>query len=987
MRMRNLLSLLLTLLIASATFAQSAKVKGRVMDGSGSVMPGVQVKLYQADKVVSEGVTSGTGEFEINANPGDYKLEIAAPDFNTYAEMVKVTPEMTPLAVTMELAVIAQNVEVTETRNEISIDSDSSLSTTVLGRDFIDALPDDEDDLAAYLQQIAGTRGGAGGGASFIIDGFTGGRIPPKDQIQEIRISNSPFSAEFSGIGYGRTEIITRAGTGDFRGQMNFQFRDESLNARNPFVVHQDGTEAKRTPSQSRNFNTNFSGPIIRNKLSLNLQARHNDNENSNVIRAQTLDSQGNFVTLSDPYVSPNRNRGANARTQLAINKNNTLYTNFNYQKQENRNQGLNEFTLLSRASDRFSHSSDFQIRETSILNSKMVHETRFQFSRDTNQQTPRTIGVAIDVPQFSSGGGQNKSSSNNKESEFGNLLMYSGSKWTFKAGSQGVVRRNHSLSENNFIGTWRFSSLADYKCASGLGCDPGASGIPLQFTRTSGDPRLDSSQFEIATFVQTDYKVSKTFNLSFGARYEDQTNISDHNNIDPRMGFAYQIGKSTAVRGGVGTFHQRFGQNNYEQLLRFDGTRQLQIIARFPQTYPNIPADAALPPSSLRTRSSNLVNPYNVNASLSLEQAIWRGLGVTFSWDGERGIHLYRSRNINAPLPDAPLDFNGNKLGPDGTTRLTYLLESTGQSKSNNFTVGMRDQLRGKIQAQIFGSYTLGYTKNNTDGAFSLPVNSYDTSTEWGRSPQDTRHRFNTGMQIRLPWGVSTTTQVNWSSSRPYNITTGGDCNADNSINDRPTDAALALYKNDLSAWYASGADPRTFSTFIKPASAYCAIPGTIIARNSGKGPGQFNVQMNFQKTIRLKSPESAPANRAGNGAALNGVNNYVEPQRGGGGFPGGGGGGDFGGGQRGGGDRGGDFAGGQRGNRGNFPNGGNRGQNQNFNQNNGKTVTFNVQIQNLLNNTQLNGYSGTMSSTFFGRASTARNPRQVEAGLRFNF
>src|SRR5262249_55472978 len=235
MRMRNLLSFLFTLLLVSASFAQSAKVKGRVMDSTGSVMPGVQIKLYQGDKVVSEGLTSGTGDFEVAANPGDYKLEISAPDFNTYTEMVRVTPDMGPLAVTLQLAIIAQNVEVTETRNEISIDSDSSLSTTVLRRDFIDALPDDEDDLANYLQQIAGTRGGAGAQASFVIDGFTGGRIPPKDQIQEIRISNSPFSAEFSGIGYGRTEIITRAGTGDFRGQMNFQFRDESLNGRNPF--------------------------------------------------------------------------------------------------------------------------------------------------------------------------------------------------------------------------------------------------------------------------------------------------------------------------------------------------------------------------------------------------------------------------------------------------------------------------------------------------------------------------------------------------------------------------------------------------------------------------------------------------------------------------------------------------------------------------------------------------------------------------------
>jgi len=95
---------------------------------------------------------------------------------------------------------------------EISIDPDSSLQTTVLDKDFIDALPDNEDELTQYLTDIAGSRGGAGNNATFVIDGFTGGRIPPKDQIQEIRISNNPFSTEFSGIGYGRTEIINCIG-------------------------------------------------------------------------------------------------------------------------------------------------------------------------------------------------------------------------------------------------------------------------------------------------------------------------------------------------------------------------------------------------------------------------------------------------------------------------------------------------------------------------------------------------------------------------------------------------------------------------------------------------------------------------------------------------------------------------------------------------------------------------------------------------------
>jgi hypothetical protein len=521
--------------------------------------------------------------------------------------------------------------------------------------------------------------------------------------------------------------------------------------------------------------------------------------------------------------------------------------------------------------------------------------------------------------------------------------------------------------------------------CVTGFGCDPTASKTPLQFTQTSGDPNLDVNQFEFAAFVQNDFKVNNKFNLSFGARYEAQTNINDHNNLDPRMGFAYQLGKQTAIRGGVGIFHDRFSEPNVEQLIRLDGSRQSQIVVNNPTTFPIIPVGSALPPGSLRTRSGDLATPYNLNESISLEQALFKGLGVTFSWDGQRGIHLYRSRNLNAPLPDAPLqyvyDTLGNvissyKLGPDGTKRNVYQLESTGLSKSNNFTIGMRDQIRSsKIQAQIFGSYTLGYTNNDTDGAFSLPVNSYDMHSEWGRSPQDTRHRFNTGMQIRWPWSITTTTQVNWNSSRPFNLTTGKDDNYDNTINDRPTYATLCQ---------------SPLLTLLKGID--CSSPSSqIISRNLGIGPGQFSVQTSLQKTWRLKGAERSPTNRAGNGG-LNGVNNFAEPQRGGGGggfpgggFPGGGGGGDFGG-QRGNG--GGDFGGQRGGNRGNFPNGGNnRGQNGNFNQTTGPTVTFQMQVQNLLNNTQLNNFSGTMTSPYFGRASNARNARQVEVGLRFNF
>jgi hypothetical protein len=968
MQMRKLIIVGLILLTASVGLAQSAKLKGKVLDSSGLIMPGVAVKVYQGTNVVKEGTTTATGDFEFAVNPGDYTLEVSADDFETHKEAVKATANFAPLTISMTLAVLATNVDVVEDAGAVSLDADSSLSTTTLKGDTLTELPDDEDELAAYLEQIAGSRGGSergGGSGGFVIDGFSGGRLPPKDQIQEIRINNNPYSTEFGGIGFGRIEIVTRAGTGNFNGNMQFNFKDESLDARNP-------NQFTRPPYQTRNFNTNYGGPIIKNKLTMNFRANNNENENAGGINAHLADGS----IFNQSYTSPNVNRGFNTRAQYALTRNNTLNLNYNYNSGSRKNQIGNEFTLPERASDSKNSNYELQVRETAIFNPKLVHEVRFEAQHSTNSTTPRTNAITINVLEaFNSGGGQNRSSGDNWNYEFGNLLMYSTPKLTSKTGIQINAVRNHSESFNNYRGMYQFPSLTAYLL-----------GQPTQFTQTTGNPILDSRQTEFGSFWQNDWKISPRFSFYGGVRYQAQTNLKDYNNIDPRVGFAIGLTKTASIRGGAGIFHQTFGINNVETLLRRDGTRQLNLIVTSPffdsawivdPSLIAVPTAVATAPSSISVRSEDLATPYNINTSIALEKSWSPVFGTTFAWDTTRGVHLLRSRNINAPFPGTALpedlqnrlnsrDADIKAAAVDEVNQLRPMypyvanvnqLESTGRSRSNNFNIGFRANVPRAWSLFVFGSYGLGFNKSDTDGAFSTPVNSYNLADEWSRSQNDTRHRFNTGVNLRIPshlqpgffgrlWNYSMGNtfmmiNMNATSARPYNITTGKDNNGDTTTNDRPAG----------------------------------------LSRNAGIGPSNYNVNLNFNKQFTLKKESSGGGSVA---AASPYMASFAEPQRGGGGPGGPGGGGQRGPGPGGGGPRGGGVLGG----------GGGRGPGGRGQQPN-KTVTFSANINNVLNHTQPQNFSGVLGSndinlplnSSFGRPTRFANGRSINLGLRFNF
>src|SRR5207253_4621293 len=102
----------------------------------------------------------------------------------------------------LKIASTAQQVTVQDAAvPAVTADPANNASALVLRGEALQSLADDPEDLAADLQALAGPSAGPNGGAIFI-DGFSGGQLPPKDSIREVRINQNPFSPEYDTLGY-----------------------------------------------------------------------------------------------------------------------------------------------------------------------------------------------------------------------------------------------------------------------------------------------------------------------------------------------------------------------------------------------------------------------------------------------------------------------------------------------------------------------------------------------------------------------------------------------------------------------------------------------------------------------------------------------------------------------------------------------------------------------------------------------------------------
>ena len=223
----------------------------------------------------------------------------------------------------------------------------SNANAVVLKGKDLDALSDDPDELESQLQALAGPAAGPNGGEIYI-DGFTGGQIPPKSSIREIRVNQNPFSAEFDRLGYGRIEILTKPGTDKLHGQIEARGNDSSFNSRNPIL------QTPEPSYYSYNLQGSVGGPISKT-ASYYVSAFGRNNQNVSVIDAVNPDDLTG-PTLNEAYPNPSSRIDISPRLDLQLGQANTLTLRYDFYRAVTTNGGVGPLALPTQATNTAEH-------------------------------------------------------------------------------------------------------------------------------------------------------------------------------------------------------------------------------------------------------------------------------------------------------------------------------------------------------------------------------------------------------------------------------------------------------------------------------------------------------------------------------------------------------------------------------------------------------------------------------------------------------
>jgi hypothetical protein len=228
------------------------------------------------------------------------------------------------------------------------------------------------------------------------------------------------------------------------------------------------------------------------------------------------------------------------------------------------------------------------------------------------------------------------------------------------------------------------------------------------------------------------------------------------YSNIQPRLGFAYQVGTGTVVRAGGGRYIQRLGISDTVHVGGNAPFQPASTVTRGSVDNPGGLGQNTLP-LAFTSHKYTYPSPEAWGWNLTVEHEFPSVATFTLSYVGRRGYHLEQLANVNQLAPGT-VQANPKGTNPDALRPyrgFSTIIEA--QNVGGAFYHAMQVNLKRRLmKGFLFGAaYTWSKSLDYGSSNGTNITNAYDNSIMYGPSDFDTRHVMVVNYVWNIPYGT----------------------------------------------------------------------------------------------------------------------------------------------------------------------------------------------------------------------------------------
>jgi hypothetical protein len=696
-----------------------AGLAGVVLDPHDLPAPHARVALACGTQHASV-QTDAQGRFAIALDMrGDCTLTVERAGFAPFRTAVR-ADAADPIVVRLALEPVAQHVAVTAAAPP----RPSFLSVTLAEDDFR-ALAGTTADLIRHAQLLAGASALR---TAVYVDGLPGATLPPLDQIARISVNGDPFSAEYADGDVATIQLITRAPARTFRVRTG----SDAIGFGGRNLLSGRGSDA------SASANAAVSGPLPALPITFMLTA--------NAGHASSLVPVLATVPGSAPPAADVRMRQGHRAIALDLHaawSDSRVRATIRDARGSSVNAGAGGLALEETGFATTSGTRELRATVNHLVGGLTYDGggllTASHYGSRANATTP---GVSI-VGAVQMGGAAIARADTDRLSWMTKHVVRSAAARPWSAGVV-IARSAHASTERpNPWGHLQFESADAYAAAR--------DGAPLGLLfGARGDTRVRHAATTVSPFAQTVLWRSADVEVNAGLRADYQSGFGVI--VSPRVAVGARIA-GFRVAAGSGLFARQVPDAIVIRSMALDG-RQTQRFIASGVSLAGLSSVSGIPQPVVRMRlDAGMRQPVQVMQRLSVERAFGRVVpALEYTWSRQQ-----------------------HGLGAERRADDAGWVDVIASNRS-----AVRHRLHAQVRYgwrrhHLFAHYEWVRARDNGDGPLAFPQEPGNLDAEWARTAGVAAHQATVMASFALG-GLSVNVTDTWSSSTPYNVTTGRD-------------------------------------------------------------------------------------------------------------------------------------------------------------------------------------------------------------------